>query len=85
MMRAYEQETGNYWLPIEVKEQVLFAKGWQASRAAMVVELPERCQPVGHDYVLSQYDATVAREEGHDEALDECRAAVIAAGGTVAA
>jgi hypothetical protein len=56
---------------------------WEVFDAALdsvAVELPERCRPVGHDYVLSQFDASVSREEGYDSALDDCREAITAAG-----
>lgn len=53
---------------------------WQASRESMVIELPERSWPVGHNYPLANYDTTVAAEQANDEAIEECRAAIIAAG-----
>lgn len=51
-------------------------EAWQASRAALVVELPEKISQYNTDDVGFVNPAAAE----HDEAIDDCRAAIEAAG-----
>lgn len=53
---------------------------WQASRAAVIVELPARWSPEGDEFLMSQYDPEEARMEAYNGALDDCRKAIEASG-----
>lgn len=55
---------------------------WQASRAALVVELPAK-NPEDHTF-LANCDTSAARCDAENDMIDECRAAIEAAGVKVA-
>lgn len=71
-----------FWSAPEQEElRMSCAKGWamvlwQASRSALVVELPEKISQYNTDD--TGFVSPAAAE--HDEAIDDCRAAIEAAG-----
>lgn len=51
---------------------------WQASRQALVVELPAKISHLPHSQVAN--GIVLPEAEQYDEAIDDCRAAIEAAG-----
>lgn len=75
--RRQPPKGNNYIDPMAQADWESFQKGWQASREAVVVQLPERA-PNDDPYCGEPWDC------GHNVALDECREALEAAGIRVA-
>lgn len=75
MQRAYEEACDKGWSSPEE----LFALAWQASREALVVELPLR---QSLDLDLGGWPQNHGADT-YNRALDHCRAAIHAAGVTV--
>lgn len=59
------------------------ADGYRNGRASVVVVLPELCGDSNADDIAGVGLVIPMFDRGYDEAIDACKAAIIAAGGTV--
>lgn len=60
-----------------INDQLLW-QAWQASRQALVVELPAKISHLPHSQVADGF--VLPEAEQYDEAIDDCREAIEAAG-----
>ncbi|MGJ3438623.1 hypothetical protein AAZU54_01340 [Pseudomonas sp. Je.1.5.c] len=78
--RRQPPKGNNYIDPMAQADWESFQKGWQASREAVVVELPPKIS--AHNTTEGGFVRPEA--EHYDEAIDDCRAAIEAQGMKVA-